>query len=114
MDNHRKPPIMNIEVQSIDEEINVCNNIYQFLLQTLCELKRLQFGVSPVEYKKARKDVAKRAQWWKRQMGRQVFLRFLRDNGIDYYSGRDYDKYQDVIYENEFYQKRALEEMKSE
>ena len=111
-DNHRKPPVLNIEVQAIDEEINVANNIYQLLLRTLVLLRQNSMRMNPDEYNKLRKEAAKRARWWKKQCNKQVYMRFLRENGIDPYR-EDVMKHQGVIFESNFEQERAVMEMRS-
>jgi hypothetical protein len=113
MKSHRTPPVLNVEVQSIGEEIGICEDVYSVMLNTLAGMKSVQMSVDPKTYSNTRKEVAKRAQWWIRQKDRQVFYKFLSDNGIDPYSmGKEIEKHIGVIHENEFYQRQAIDEIR--
>jgi len=81
METHRKPPIRNIEVQSLGEEITVCKTIYEELLRALSLSRDL--SVKKEDRIKIRNDIAKRAEWWRKRWNREVMYKRVRESGIE-------------------------------
>jgi len=75
MEIHLKPPILNIEVQSMGEELDVCKQCYELHLTALQSIE--------IENTEIRQIVAKGATWWKKAYNLNYLYDVLGQNNVN-------------------------------